>query len=98
MSRAKRRATRATATVGAALRKRSGAQRRDFAQRSSVCDVFATNGSKNMGGGRAEPRTAYAVLAEGERNAVKQKRSVPEAFKFGPLLFSIPFIEEFLKK
>jgi len=30
-----------------------------------------------MGEGRAEPRTAYAVLCEGERNGVERKRSVP---------------------
>src|SRR3989339_556271 len=45
--------------------------------RSSVCDVFATNGSKNMGEGRAEPRTVYPLLYEGEGEA--RKRSIPEA-------------------
>ena len=29
---------------------------------------FCDNGSKNLGEGRAEPRTAHAVLAEGERS------------------------------
>jgi len=50
----------------------------------------------NIGG--AERNRIDAVLAEGKRNAVKRKRSIPEVFKFGQLLFSIPFIEEFLKK
>lgn len=30
--------------------------------RSNVCDVFTTNGSKNMEKGQAEPRTVYDVL------------------------------------
>ena len=41
-----------------------------------------------MGEGRAEPRTAYAVLCEGERNGVERKRSVPVAFSF-KLFFAV---------
>ena len=36
-----------------------------------------TKWEKNLGEGRAEPRTVYPLLYEGERNEVERKRSVP---------------------
>jgi len=36
-----------------------------------------TKWKKNLGKGRAEPRTVYPLLGEGERNGVERKRSVP---------------------
>ena len=53
-----------------------------------------------MGEPRAEGRTAYTLLYEGERsgaNGTKQKRSVPEAFIFAPyFFFAIASINELL--
>ena len=55
----------------------------------NVRDIRSFSGTKwkkNLGEGRAEPRTVYPLLYEGERNGVERKRSVPEAFE------SVPFI------
>ena len=50
--------------------------------RSSVCDVFATNGSKNMGEGRAESRTAYAVLYAPTTAGRRAQRGATERSEF----------------
>jgi len=62
-----------------------------FTQRSSVCDVFATNGSKNMGEGRAEPRTAYAVLYAPTTEGRRAQRGATEKSEFKKY-FSFNFI------
>lgn len=36
-----------------------------------IYEVLRSETEQNLGEGRAEPRTCYAVLAEGERNIVK---------------------------
>ena len=46
-----------------------------------------TKRKKNLGEGRAEPRTVYPLLYEGERNTVERKRSVPLRLRVCRLLF-----------
>jgi hypothetical protein len=54
---------------------------------SGIYEVLRSETEQNLGEGRAEPRTVYPLLYEGERNEVKRKRSVPLSFKEIFLLF-----------